>query len=147
MNKSSYTSHFQNLAKQEISRLNKLLVDSQIKILILKRKGKEEEEFYTSLIKYLTIKITAWEQFINYEKDENILDQINEAMDAWLQKGWLYFGQEHLKEESENAMEEYRMFQHILTSIPNKPKKPKKPRRRGGKKHKKKEKNVWDEIM
>ena len=92
----------------------------------------------------MEIKIMAWNQFINYAKDENMLDRINESMDNWLQKGWLYFGQEHIQSESKNAMDEFKMFKFMMTSIPNKTKK---PRRRGGKKHKKKNKDVWDEVM
>ena len=113
------------------------------------------DDYYTAVIKYMEIKVMAWQQFINYEKDENMLDLINESMDEWLQKGWLYFGQEDIKKQSEEAILEFKMFKVMLTQIPNKPKKPKKPRRRGGKKHKKNKKDeggdeggdVWDEVM
>ena len=105
---------------------------------------KIHDEHYTAVILYMETKIRAWQQFINYEKDENILDKLNETMDEWLQKGWHYFGQKHIVEESKNAIDEYNMFKKLLNQIPNKPKK---PRRRGGKKHKKNKESVWDEVM
>jgi len=114
----------------------------------MKNQKKTHDDHYTAVIKYMETKIQCWRQFINYEKDENILDLLNETMDDWLQKGWLYLGQKHIKEESESAIEEFNMFKKLLNLIPTKPKKPKKPTRRGGKKHKKNKKGgVWDEVM
>ena len=108
------------------------------------QKKKVQEDYYNAVNKHIQVKIIAWEQFINYAKDENILDRLNESMDEWLQKSWLYLGQEDIQEESKNAIDEFAMFKRLLTQVPNKTKK---PRRRGGKKHKKKNKDVWDEVM
>lgn len=137
---------------EEIIRLTKLMEAARIRVKVgdfmttlyeeeeageknkmLKQK-KLHDDHYNAVILYIETKIAAWTQFINYEKDENILDRINETMDDWLQKGWLYLGQENINAESKNAIEEFHMFKTLLTRIPNKPKK---PTRRGGKKHKK----------
>ena len=99
--------------------------------------AKIHDDFYKAVIFYMEVKIKAWQQVINKQKDENMLDQINEAMDDWLQKGWLYFGQSQIKEDSEDAKMEFQMFKVVLERTPTKPKK---PTRRGGKKHKKKNK-------
>ena len=104
---------------------------------VLEPKAKLHDDYYNALILYMEVKIKAWQQVINKQKDENMLDQINEAMDDWLQKGWLYFGQDKIKQESEDAKMEFQMFKVVLGRTPTKPKK---PTRRGGKKHKKKNK-------
>ena len=141
-------------AKKEINRLTALLetpnagLRKSAYLLTLLPAPTEQmvkqDNYHKAVIKLINTKIMAWEQFVNYEKNENILDLINETMDEWLQTGWLYFGQDKLKEESEDAIDEYQMFKILLSQIPNKPKK---PRRRGGKKHKKKKQSVWDEVM
>ena len=88
--------------------------------------------YYDAVDNWLKVKIKAWNQVINKKKDKNMLDQINEAMDVWLQSSWSYFGQKDIKKQSIDAKDEYMAFKILLEQIPNK------KTRRGGKKHKKK---------
>tara|TARA_R110001592_G_scaffold4008_4_gene22669 strand:- start:2256 stop:2750 length:495 start_codon:yes stop_codon:yes gene_type:complete len=146
---------------EEITRLGGLMADAKAKIAMgqmlqgiyniqaedkeraeafnqeIQPKVKLHDDFYEAVIILMEVKIQAFKQAINRQKDENMLDQINEAMDDWLQKAWLYFGQAQIKQQSEEAKLEFQMFKVVMGRTPTKPKK---PTRRGGKKHKKKNK-------
>jgi len=89
--------------------------------------------YYDATDNWLKVQIKAWNQILNNKKDKNMLDQINEALDDWLQSAWSYLGQENLEEESRIAKEGYIVFKTLLERTPNK------KTRRGGKKHKKKQ--------
>lgn len=89
---------------------------------------------HNAVIKWLDVKIKAWNQLINKSKDKKLIDEINVALDEWLQASWHYLGQENIKEDSKNAKDEFEMFKRLLAITPNK------KTRRGGKKHRKKNK-------
>ena len=90
------------------------------------------KKFYTAAEYKTIITIKAWEQIRNNRKDKNILDNINEAIDEWLQAGWAHCGQAKIVSQSQMAKDEFNMFKFLLSRTKNK------PCRRGGKKHKKK---------
>jgi len=92
------------------------------------------ENHHNAVIKWLDVKIKAWKQIANKNKDKKLIDEINEALDEWLQTSWDYIGQEHIEEDSRNAKDEFEMFKKLLEITPNK------KTRRGGKKHRKKNK-------
>ena len=91
-----------------------------------------QDKYYKKVAYLLDIKITIWTQIIERAKNPNMLEVFNEAFDDFLQASWA-LGQENIKEETEHALEEYKMFKLLLSQIPDK----KKKTRRGGKKHKK----------
>jgi len=97
-------------------------------------KVKLTKPYNIAVVSFMDTKIKAWEQIINKQKDANMLDKLNEAIDNYVQNLWLYHGQANIKEDSEDAMDDFKMFKLLLGKTPTKPKK---PTRRGGKKHKK----------
>jgi len=148
------TEEKKEMFKEEIARLEKIKVDaiksreekSRVPKLLkmmysLKTNGEELPEteteksfnnYYDATDNWLKVKLKAWNQILNYKKDKNMLDQINEAMDDWLQTAWVYFGQKDIEQQSRDAKDEYEVFKILLGQTPNK------KTRRGGKKHKKK---------
>ncbi len=159
------THHIKSLmAASEIERLTKLIDEAAVKLTVgdfifsmypeseINSDAAEDKQRYTETVEYKKLhdqhykacikfcetKCKAWQEFINYEKEPETLNEVNEAMDDWLQKGWLYLGQDLIVEQSQNAIEEYNMFKILLNLIPTK--QAKKPTRRGGKKHKRNKK-------
>lgn len=100
----------------------------------------EYNEKSKNLIKFLkkskhlcNVKQVAWKQIVEQEKNPNMLNIINEAIDEFLQAAWSHCGQDNIEDESKHAIEEFDMFKRLLNVTPDKTKKT----RRGGKKHKK----------
>lgn len=140
-------------AKPEIARLEKLREDARdtnmsksLRLMMLVRLGagltdeddKKNDvmcEYYRSVDAHLTHKIKVWEQIEVRLVDANLLDKLNETMTEWLEASWAYFGMENVREESDGAMEEYKMFKDTVREICEVKKK---KTRRAGKKHKKK---------
>jgi|TARA_R110001606_G_scaffold27393_2_gene87534 hypothetical protein len=112
----------------------KALQDELAKVNTLIPKIKQGQQFHMAVVSFMETKIKAWQQIINKQKDANMLDKLNEAIDNYVQNLWLYHGQANIKEDSEDAMDDFKMFKLLLGKTPTKPKK---PTRRGGKKHKK----------
>jgi len=107
-----------------------------------KEQVKLKMDYYKSVIKMLTLKITIWTQITEGAKNPKMLDLFNEALNEFLMAGWDYLGQEKIAEEGQDAKQEYEMFKKLLGLLPDK----KKRNRRGGKKHKKKP-SPFDEVM
>ena len=82
---------------------------------------------------FTELKISFWKQYLTKKVRPTMLEELNAALTEWLEASWEYFGQENIKEDSENAKDEYKMFKQMFEMC----EKEKKKTRRGGKKHRK----------
>lgn len=129
-----------NLVKTtEEQRAGKIVMCSLIG-LIDPEKYKEKihliDDYYKKSGLFIDFKIYFYKGFMKNELKPNALEEMNEKMMDWLESAWLYFGQEGIIKDSENAKEEYKMFKAMFACCEKKEEK--KKTRRGGKKHKKK---------
>ena len=81
----------------------------------------------------MDLKISFWKQYLTKKVRPTMLEELNAGLTEWLEASWEYFGQENIKEDSENAKDEYKMFKQMFEMCEKKEKKT----RRGGKKHRK----------
>ena len=81
----------------------------------------------------MDLKISFWKQYLTKKVRPTMLEELNAGLTEWLEASWEYFGQENIKEDSENAKDEYKMFKQMFEMCEKKEKKA----RRGGKKHRK----------
>jgi hypothetical protein len=65
------------------------------------------DNYYKALDKYLHAKVLFWTGVIDRNMKKGMKEKLQETMAEWLEMGWKYLGQEHIKEESERAKEEF----------------------------------------
>ena len=89
----------------------------------------------------MDLKISFWKQYLTKKVRPTLLEELNAGLTEWLEASWEYFGQENIKEDSENAKDEYKMFKQMFEMCEKEEEKEekteKKKTRRGGKKHRK----------
>jgi len=113
--------------------------DQENVALITEHSKKHTKQFQATKA-FTELKISFWKQFLTKKVRPTLLEELNEALTEWLEASWEYFGQEKIKEDSESAKEEYKMFKQmfeICEKLGVCEKKEKKKTRRGGKKHRK----------
>ena len=86
---------------------------------------------------FTELKISFWKQYLTKKVRPTMLEELNAALTEWLEASWEYFGQENIKEDSENAKDEYKMFKQMFEMCEKIKNLEKKKTRRGGKKHRK----------
>jgi len=101
--------------------------------LITEHSEKHTKQFQATKA-FTELKISFWKQYLTKKVRPTMLEELNAALTEWLEASWEYFGQENIKEDSENAKDEYKMFKKMFEMC----EKEKKKTRRGGKKHRKK---------
>ena len=109
--------------------------------LITEHSKKHTKQFQATKA-FTELKISFWKQFLTKKVRPTMLEEMNAALTEWLEASWEYFGQENIKEDSENAKDEYKMFKKMFEMCEKEEEKEekteKKKTRRGGKKHRKK---------
>ena len=71
------------------------------------------DNYYKALDKYLHAKVLFWTAVIDRNMKKDMKDKIQETMTEWLEMGWKYLGQEHIKKDSENAIEEFEFIKTL----------------------------------
>tara|TARA_R110000737_G_C14290702_1_gene434060 strand:+ start:109 stop:546 length:438 start_codon:yes stop_codon:yes gene_type:complete len=89
--------------------------------------------YYNSGYNLLTAKIQFWKCLKTGELPLSLKIKINELTDDWLHKGWEYFGQEKIKEDSKSACDEIAFINEMYNRVKVIDDTKKKKTRRGGK--------------
>jgi len=89
--------------------------------------------YYNSGYNLLTAKLQFWECLKTGELPLSLKIKINELTDDWLHKGWEYFGQSSIKEDSKNACDEIAFVNEMFNRVKVIDDTKKKKTRRGGK--------------
>ena len=89
--------------------------------------------YHNSGYNLITAKIQFWECLKTGELPLSLKNKINELTDDWLHKGWEYFGQEEIKEDSKSACDEIAFINEMYNRVKVIDDTKNKKTRRGGK--------------
>jgi len=68
------------------------------------------ENYYNALDNYLKYKIEFWDGCIQSEIHPYLLPKLQETMAEWLETGWAYLGQEKIKQQGDDAKNEFKFM-------------------------------------
>ena len=71
------------------------------------------DNHYKALDRYLHAKIQFWSDVIDGKMRVGMKEKLQETLTEWLEMSWAYLGQEEIKEDSENAIEEFDFMKTI----------------------------------
>ena len=75
------------------------------------------ENYYNASDNYLKYKIEFWDGCIQSEIHPYLLPKLQETMAEWLETGWAYLGQEDIKQQSDDAKDEFKFMKRVCNHL------------------------------